>query len=54
MNGYDFVMIEGDNKPKMIYTPYIWAVIREYSLCYTVDNGKEITVIEKKQRRRSK
>lgn len=32
----EFVTIEGEDKPKMMYTPYIYAIINEYTHHYTV------------------
>lgn len=50
MSKYEFVFIEGERKPKIVFTPYVYAVIREFSTFFTVDNGKEIKVIEKIER----
>lgn len=45
----EFVTIEGDNKPKIMYTPYIYATIQDYSNCYVVvKNRNDMKVIEKK------
>lgn len=44
----EFVTIEGDDKPKIMYTPYIYATIQDYSNCYVVvKNRNNIRVIEK-------
>lgn len=32
----EFVMIEEDDRPKVIYTPYIYATVNEYSTYFTV------------------
>ena len=47
MSKYEFVFIEGDRKPKIVFTPYVYAVIREFSTFFTVDNGKEVKVVAK-------
>ena len=45
----EFVTIEGDDKPKIMYTPYIYATIQDYSNCYVVvKNRNDMKVIEKK------
>lgn len=38
----ELVNIAGERKPRMIYTPYVYAVIEEFSIFYlrTDHNGK--------------
>lgn len=46
----DMCMIEGEKFPIVMYKPYIWATINDYSSFYTVDRGKGIEVIKKGER----
>lgn len=50
----EFVFIEGEEKPKMIYTPCVYAKIHEYSIYYIVDNGKDIKVVNKENKNKKK
>ena len=43
----EFVTIEGESKPQMIYTPYVYAIVRDFSTFYTVDNGREVITVKK-------
>lgn len=45
----DLVEIEGEDKPKMIFKPYIWAVIKEYSNCVTFERNRKIKVFMKEE-----
>lgn len=47
MSKYEFVFVDGERKPKMIFTPYVYAKINEYSTFFTIDDGKEIKVVTK-------
>lgn len=42
----DFVYVEGEDTPKIIYAPYIYAKIDIYERYYSVDNGKKIELVE--------
>lgn len=54
----EFVFVSGEEKPQIMYTPYIYAIVRDFSTFFTVDNGREIKVVykveEKKKGRRKK
>ncbi len=41
----EFINIQGEKKPYVMFKPYIMKTIKYYSTFYTVDNGKEIKVI---------
>lgn len=43
----EFGFVEGEKYPVMMVRPYIYAAIKDYSTFFTVDNGKEIKIIEK-------
>lgn len=45
----ELITIEGGDKPKMLYTPYIHSVIREYSIFFTCSSGNEIKAVYKKE-----
>ena len=49
MNNTELIFIDGEEKPKLMYTPYVYAIINEYSACYTVKKGDKITVVNKKR-----
>ena len=38
----EFVHIDEESIPRVIYTPYIYATINEYSTYYTVQKGRKL------------
>ena len=42
---FNFVEVQGSDKPVIVYVPKIIKTIRYYSNYFTVDDGKEIKVI---------
>ena len=47
----ELVNIEGEKNPRILLKPYIYAFIKEYDKFYIVDNGKEIKVVKKGDKR---
>lgn len=43
--------VEGEKYPIVMYRPYIWATIKDYSSFYTLDRGKGIEVVKKGEKR---
>lgn len=58
MRKEEFVFVSGEEKPQIMFTPKVYAIVRDFSTFFTVDNGREITVVykveEKKKGRRKR
>lgn len=44
------MFVEGDDKPKVMYTPYIYATVSDFSTFYKVDYGKHVEIIKKEDK----
>ena len=53
----DLIFINDEKTPRVMYKPYIFATVKEYSTFCTVEKGNDVKVImkdKKKSRKRSK
>lgn len=43
----ELINMDGKETPMIVYKPYIYAIIQDYTKCFTVETSKGIKVVEK-------
>lgn len=50
----EFIHIDGEDKPMIIYKPYIYATIYDCNVCYAIVKGNNIQIVEKENKKKKK